>query len=144
MHELEEKVNAIKNFCKKNKVFIFSEQYSFSRYKFGLEFKLYNCFDKEIKYVEMRIVAFNQVGDVQRDDIGNYAKDVRCIGPFESGELGVYNFDELFWDDNDIIKELRVVEIKITFSDNSVLSFSGKTKVDKLRLSNYDVSDINI
>lgn len=140
--ELMEKVQKTYNFYTKNKVFILSEHYSFSEYKFGLEFKFFNCYSKDIKYVNMRIVAFNQVGDVQKDDIGNYAKDVRCIGPLEAGEVGVYDFDDLFWDDDDIIKELRVVELKITFSDNSVITFSGKAKVDKLRLSNYSEEEI--
>lgn len=140
--ELAEKIQKTYNFYKKNKVFILGEQYSFSDYKFGLEFKFFNCYSKDIKYINMRIVAFNQVGDMQKDDIGNYAKDVRCIGPFEAGEVGVYDFDDLFWDDNNIIKELRVVELKITFIDNSVITFAGKAKVDKLRLSNYSDEEI--
>lgn len=140
--EVMEKIYKTYKFYKKNKVFILSENYSFSDYKFGLEFKFFNCYSKDIKYINLRIVAFNQVGDVQKDDFGNFAKDVRCIGPFESGEVGVYDFNELFWDDNDIIKELRVVELKITFMDNSVISFSGKAKVDKLRLSNYTEEEI--
>lgn len=140
--KLMEDIQKTYNFYKKNKVFILGEQYSYSDYKFGKEFKFFNCYNKDIKYVNMRIVAFNQVGDVQRDDIGNYAKDVRCIGPLEVGDAGVYDFDDLFWDDDDIIKELRVVELKITFSDNSVITFSGKEKVDKLRLSNYSQEEI--
>ena len=98
--------------------------------------------NKDIKYINMRIVAFNKVGDIQKDDIGNFAKDVRCIGPFEKEEIGVYDFDDLFWDDENIINELRVVELKITFSDNSTIIFTGKDKVDKLRLSNYSEEDI--
>ena len=140
--KLMEDLQKTYNFYKKNKVFILGEQYSYSDYKFGKEFKFFNCYSKDIKYVNMRIVAFNQVGDVQKDDIGNYAKDVRCIGPLVVGEVGVYDFDDLFWDDDDIIKELRVVELKITFSDNSVITFSGKAKVDKLRLSNYSEEEI--
>ena len=140
--ELLERLQKTYDFYKKNKVFIISEQYSFSEYKFGLEFKFFNCYSKDIKYINMRIVAFNQVGDVQRDDIGNFAKDVRCIGPFEVGDIGVYDFDDLFWDDDNIIKELRVVELKITFSDNSVITFTGKDKVDRLRLSNYSEEEI--
>lgn len=140
--KLMEDIQKTYNFYKKNKVFILGEHYSYSDYKFGKEFKFFNCYSKDIKYINLRIVAFNQVGDVQKDDIGNYAKDVRCIGPFEVGEVATYDFDDLFWDDNDIIKELRVVELKITFSDNSVITFSGKDKVDKLRLSNYSEEDI--
>lgn len=140
--KLMEDLQKTYNFYKKNKVFILGERYSYSDYKFGKEFKFFNCYSKDIKYVNLRIVAFNQVGDVQRDDIGNYAKDVRCIGPLVAGEVGVYDFDELFWDDDDIIDELRVVELKITFSDNSVITFSGKAKVDKLRLSNYSEEEI--
>ena len=41
--EVMEKIYKTYKFYKKNKVFILSENYSFSDYKFGLEFKFFNC-----------------------------------------------------------------------------------------------------
>lgn len=131
-----ERLNALEKFRQQKKILILSQEYSFSSYQFGLKFDLFNCYQKDIKYVNMTISAYNSVGDLQRDDIGRSKTDIRCIGPLEKGEIGTYDFDKLFWDENDIIQKLVVTNVKVTFMDNSVLSYSGQKNVE-LHTSNH-------
>lgn len=84
----------------------------------------------------MTLVAYNAVGDVQRDDIGRSSVKVKGIGPIAPDESGTYDWDELFWDDNDIIERVVPTKITITFMDGTIKSFSGKSNIDKHRM--YD------
>ena len=121
---------------KSKQLFIFKELYSYSDYKFGKKFKFYNCFNKRIKYIDINLVAYNGVGDVQRDDIGRSSAKVRGIGPIEVDEFATYDWDELFWDDNDIINKVLPTKITITFMDGSIKTFSGKSNIDRHRTGN--------
>lgn len=129
--ELMARLEAVDKFCKQKKLFLLSRDYSYSDYQFGLKFEIFNCYDKVVKYVEMRIVAFNAVNDPQGDRFGNWAKDIKCIGPLDVGAKGSWDFDELFWDENDVIKRLEIVEVKFTFKDNSTVKYTGVDKVDQ-------------
>lgn len=135
--KLRERLDKIKAHYRKNNIFILDQSYSYSSWRFGLAFKFFNCFGKEIKYIEITACAYNQVGDRQRDDIGQHTREARCIGPIPANEIATYDFDELFWDDNDIIDKLKVEKIVITFMDNSIRTYSGKTQVDRLRVENH-------
>ena len=57
---------------------------------------------------------------------------------FESYDsiVGTYDWDELFWDDNDIIERVVPTKITITFMDGTIRTFSGKSNIDKHRM--YD------
>ena len=131
------RINALEKFRQQKRILIVSQEYSFSDYQFGLKFKFYNCYQKEIKYINLTICAYNRVGDLQRDDLGRSKKDVRCIGPLEKGEVASYDFDELFWDDNDIIHRLVVTYVKVTFMDNSVITYSGQKGVELHMADHY-------
>lgn len=135
--ELKERLDRLFAHYRKNNIFILDQSYSYSSWRFGLAFKFFNCFGKEIKYIEITVCAYNQVGDRQRDDIGQHTREARCIGPIPANETATYDFDELFWDDNDIIDKLKVEKIVITFMDNSVRTYSGKAQVDRLRVENH-------
>jgi len=134
---LLERINALEKFRQQKKILIVSQEYSFSDYQFGLKFKFYNCYQKTIKYINLTICAYNRVGDLQRDDIGRSKQEVRCIGPLEKGDVGSYDFDELFWDENDIIHRLIVTNVKITFMDNSVVTYSGQKGVELHTTDHY-------
>jgi hypothetical protein len=132
LKKLHEEVDSIQKDYSRRQIFMLNQEYAYGDYhQFGLSFKLYNCFGKTIKYVELRVVSYNQVDDVQRDDIGRSEQRVRCIGPIEPTGYGTFTFDELFWDENDIIKYLRVTNIKFTFMDNSTKVFSGWANIKK-------------
>ena len=122
--------------CKKKQIFIWKQEYAYGDYgKFGLEWNFFNCYNKAIKYIELTIKPYNQVNDIQRDDFGRKEAKAKCIGPIESGDLATFTFDELFWDDNDLINKLKVSYIKITFMDNTTKVFSGIENVNKHRLA---------
>ena len=135
--DIQYKLEKTQSYYRSKGILIIDQDYSYSDYQFGLIFKFFNCYNKDIKYIEITVCAYNQVGDRQRDDFGRHTKEVRCIGPIAPNETGVYDFDELFWDDNDIISRLQVEKVVITLMDNTTKTYSGKAQVNKLRLDNY-------
>lgn len=141
--ELQSKIDKTNAYYKKNGILILDQEYSFSDYRFGLKFNFYNCFSKDIKYIVLTVVGYNQVGDKERDDWGNHTKEARCIGPIKPTNTGVYDFNDLFKDEKDIIKELKVEKVVVTFMDNTTKTFSGKSNVDKLRLESYPAVNLN-
>ena len=123
--------------CKQKQIFILSQEYAYGEYgKFGLEWLFYNCFNKPIKYIEITIKPYNQVNDVQGDEFGRKEAKARCIGPVEEGNPAKFTFDDLFWDEKDLIHYLRVSYIKITFMDNSTKVYSGWENIKKRMFTN--------
>ena len=134
--------NNLYNELNRRQIFILKELYSYSDYKFGKKFTFYNCFNKRIKYINITLTAYNGVGDIQRDDIGRSSAKLRGIGPIEKGDIASYDWDEIFWDDNDIIDEVRITNITFTFFDGTTKSYSGKANIDKHRAANcYEDDD---
>ena len=68
---------------KRNQIFITGIGYAYdsNEYssRFGMQFDIYNCFSKTIKYVEFTMTNYNAVGDVQRDDIGWSSRDRKSV-----------------------------------------------------------------
>lgn len=128
-------IDSIIHMCKRKQIFIISQEYAYGDYgQFGLEWSFFNCFNKAIKYIEITVKPYNQVDDIQRDDVGRKESKAKCIGPIEVGMPATFTFDELFWDDRDLIKVLKVSYIKITFMDNSTKVFSGVENIKKRML----------
>lgn len=128
-------IDSIIQMCKQKQIFIISQEYVYGDYgQFGLEWSFFNCFKKTIKYIEVTVKPYNQVDDIQRDDIGRKESKARCIGPVEVGTLATFSFDEMFWDDNDLINRLKVSYIKITFMDNTTKIYSGTENIKKRML----------
>ena len=135
--KLDYKIKATQSYYRNKGILILSQNYSYSNSQFGLKFNFYNCFSKEIKYIDITVCAYNRVGDRQKDDIGKHTTGARCIGPISPNETSTYDFDDLFWDDDDIINKLQVEKVVVTFMDNTTRTYSGKSQVNSLRLENY-------
>lgn len=127
-------------FKKKNQIFLTgigyvydSNEYSHS---FGMRFDIYNCFSKTIKYVELTLTNYNAVGDVQRDDMGRSSRTVRGIGPIEPEDGGRYSWDDIFWDERDIIDKTRLTNVKFIFKDGTTKVFSGYVNIKKHMTAN--------
>ena len=134
--------NNFYNELNRRQIFILKDLYSYSDYKFGKKFTFYNCFNKRIKYINITLTAYNGVGDIQRDDIGRSSAKLRGIGPIEKGDIASYDWDEIFWDDNDIINKVLITNISFTFFDGTTKSYSGKANIDKHRAANcYEDDD---
>ena len=134
--------NNFYNELNRRQIFILKDLYSYSDYKFGKKFTFYNCFNKRIKYINITLTAYNGVGDIQRDDIGRSSAKLRGIGPIEKGDIASYDWDEIFWDDNDIINKVLITNITFTFFDGTTKSYSGKANIDKHRAANcYEDDD---
>ena len=110
---------------------LFRSGYNYDGDQFGMNYDIYNCFGKTIKYVEITLTCYNTVGDVQRDYFGNSTKKVRGIGPIEPDDGGSYSWEKIFWDEYDVIKNCRITAIKFIFKDGTVKSFSGYANIRK-------------
>ena len=141
LNEKTDKINAqleaLYKFYKQKKIFLLSKEYAFDDIQFGLSFEMFNCFDKEIKYIDFVVTAYNVVGDKQKDYLGYSSAKAHCIGPLKKGDEGKWTFSKLFWDEYDVIERLEVTEVKFTFKDNSELKYSGKEKIKLHSLENY-------
>ena len=133
--------NNFYNELNRRQIFILKDLYSYSEYRFGKKFKFYNCFNKRIKYINITLTAYNGVGDIQRDDIGRSSAKLRGIGPIEKGDIAFFDWDEIFWDDNDIIDEVVITNITFTFFDGTTKSYSGRANIDKHRAGNCHEDD---
>ena len=134
LDELRGKIQAYRDkvsYMKKNQIFITKAGYNYDGDQFGMDYDIYNCFGKTIKYVEITLTCYNTVGDVQRDYFGNSTKKVRGIGPIEPNDGGSYSWEKIFWDEYGVIKNCRITAIKFTFKDGTVKSFSGYANIRK-------------
>lgn len=98
------------------------KEYSYKDYSdaFGLELEFYNGYNKDIKYIEITVRPYNRVGDLTKDDFGSDVSRVRVIGPIHSNNLSSVNFNDLFWNEDDIINRLVITYMKVTFMDGSL------------------------
>jgi hypothetical protein len=100
--------------------FIIEKEYASEGYgSVGLRLRFFNYFNKTIKYVEFETRPYNQVGDVQSDAVGRRSAKGRCIGPIEPKDMGEYEFDDLYYNSNDVIARIVVTKLTITFMDNT-------------------------
>ena len=130
LKNLIREVDSIKDEWNKKTIFLIGKEYSFPEYgsDFGLELKFYNCFKKTIKYIQFETKAYNSVGDLQRDYFGKSLSKGKCIGPIEPGDTGTYDFDELYYDANDVISRVCVTKVIFTFMDNSTVTYTDINK----------------
>ena len=135
----EEKEKKIKNLIKR-KIFLLSQDKAYGDYDWcGIKPKFLNCYSKTIKYIDCLVVPYNKFDDVQSDDYGRSSKEIRCIGPFEPGEIASWRFDDMFKNENGIIKRFKITNIKITFIDNSTITYKGLENVKKHYEYVYDL-----
>lgn len=114
----------------KKQIFLIEQFYTTGEYsRCGVGINIFNCYGKTIKYVDFTATAYNTFDDPQKDTMGNSQKSARCIGPINSKETGYFLFDELFWNENQVIQNCRITSVKITFTDNSTVSYSGWSNV---------------
>lgn len=116
---------------KNNQIFITGIGYEYDSSRFGMHFDVYNCFSKTIKYVEFTLTNYNAVGDVQRDDLGRSSRTVRGIGPIEPTAEVRYSWNDIFWDDRDVIDKTRLTNVKFIFTGGTTKVFSGYINIKK-------------
>ena len=79
----------------------------------GFEIRIANPTNKTIKYLVFYTIARNGVDDVMG------RKTCRGIGPIEPLSSGTYNFSDLYYDYNSIIKSVSISNIDIIYTDGS-------------------------
>lgn len=120
LHKLDEKIKQYESY-KKTGLVITSKEYSYGEYgsSFGLKLSFYNGHKKAIKYIEVTVRPYNRVGDKTYDDIGKDVARVKVIGPLDSDHTASVEFDDMFWDDRDVISYLVITYMKVTFMDGT-------------------------
>ena len=128
----EEKKQQEINKLKKRKIFLLSMDKAYGDYDWcGIKPRFLNCYSKTIKYIDCMVVPYNQFGDQQSDDYGRESKEIRCVGPFEPGEIASWRFEDMFKNESGIIRSFKITNIKITFLDNSTIIYKGWENVKK-------------
>ncbi len=128
-------IQATKERMDREQIFLMSLNPARSDYMFGLEVNLYNCFPKTISSVEISIIPVDAKGRLQRDRFKRDERTILCMGPIQPRTPAQYTFDELFWDDSDRIKYIRLTDITFHFADGSRRTFSGYEKILKHTLN---------
>lgn len=124
----EEKIKSLS----KKKIFLLSMDKAYGDYDWcGIKPRFLNCYSKTIKYIDCMVVPYNQFGDQQSDDYGRESKEIRCVGPFEPGEIASWRFEDMFKNESGIIRSFKITNIKITFLDNSTIIYKGWENVKK-------------
>lgn len=86
-------------------------------------FKMFNGFDKIIKYVDISLTPFNRVGDITAD-----SNKLQIIGPIEPNQYFSSGFEDVFYDKNKIIDKIEITKVKITFMDGSIKEIKDISK----------------
>lgn len=82
----------------------------------GVEFTALNTSSKTAKYVIMEIVGYNSVDDPVWSS--GYLKKCRGIGPIGPGEVGRWDFDDI-WENGSIVASYEIKTLTIQFTDGS-------------------------
>ena len=139
---LIQEIEKTKASYRKNHVFILGEDLISSGSRLGVKFRFFNCYGKDIQNVSLRVVTFNAEGERQGDDYGKYADDLKCTRAIKIGESKTFNFESLFRNGDKAIKEIRLVEIIVMFTDGTTKTYTGKDQVDRVKLANHNLPDI--
>lgn len=78
----------------------------------GIKINVFNPTNKTIKYLIIYVAAVNRVNDVMG------RKTCRGIGPIEPRGGGSYDFDDLFYDYNDIIDDISA-SVELVYTDGT-------------------------
>ncbi|MBO4752388.1 MAG: hypothetical protein J5526_06540 [Bacteroidales bacterium] len=127
------KQDSIEKAMRSKERFIVDVNYSFGEHKpqCGIAINVYNCYNKQIKYIDISMTPYNKVGDVQADYFGKKEKKVQCIGPLAAGETETYEFSDVYWDEYNVIELIKLTTIKITFMDGTSKVYTGVPNIKK-------------
>lgn len=125
--------DSIERAMRNKELFIMDVNYAFGEHnpQSGISITVYNCYNKQIKYIDITLIPYNKVGDVQADYFGKKEKIVQCIGPLAAGETATYEFSDVYWDKYDIIELIKMTMIKLTFMDGTTKLYSGVSNIKK-------------
>lgn len=127
--ELEKEIKTYEDYQKIG-LMVTQKKYAYAEYggQFGLTLTFYNGYKKDIKYIDLTIRSYNRVGDPIQDDLGRNVVRPQVIGPLSADSEATVTFDELFWDDRDVINRLVITYMKVTFMDGSVKEITDVSK----------------
>ena len=119
--ELKKELTKYQNYSKKG-IVLTDKSYAYEEYgpAFGLNLEFYNGFKKNIKYIDLTVRSYNRVGDPISDYFGKSVARPKVIGPLETDSSASVTFDDLFYDERDVISYLVITYMKITFMDGTI------------------------
>lgn len=113
-------------YLRNHRVILGSHHVSRSYGDYTLQIDIWNWYSKRIKYVDLTLMALNNVRDPRWNDRSLSTTNRRCIGYIESYEKATYNFEDVFYDYNGLIGDVVVCGAVITFEDNSTITISSQ------------------
>ena len=136
----KKKSRELLQYFRKHRAIIWDYSVSESYSDYTLTLEIMNWFPKRIKYLDLTVMAVNNVGDPRWYSKDRSVKNIQCIGYLESLKSSTYKFEDLFYDSSEVIEDIVVVGAVITFEDNSKISVTSEQAVQKLYYDNHDVS----
>ena len=113
-------------YLRKHRVIIGGHRVSRSYGDYTLTIDIWNWYSKRIKYLDLTLMALNNVRDARWNDRSLSVTNRRCIGYIESYEKATYNFEDVFYDYNGLISDVVVCGAVITFEDNSTITIGAQ------------------
>lgn len=133
------KSQEILNYLRKNRAII-SSTYVWESYSdYRIELKICNWFSKKIKYLDLTVMAINNVGDPRWYDKDRCVKNIQCIGYINSFENVTYKFEDVFYDSSEAISDIIICGAVITFEDNSKITVNTQDAAAKMYRKNHDI-----
>lgn len=120
------KSHELLQYLRKHRVIIGGHQVSRSYSDYTLRIDIWNWYSKRIKYLDLTLIALNNVRDERWDDRSLSVTNRRCIGYIDSYESATYNFEDVFYDYYELIGDIVVCGAVITFEDNSTITISSQ------------------
>lgn len=125
-------------YLRKNRAIIANHYVSEEYSDYSLKLEICNWFSKRIKYLDLTVMAVNNVGDPRWYSKSKSVKNIQCIGYIESLSNATYAFGDLFYDSSELINDIIVCDAVITFEDNSKITISPQAAA-KMYVANHRV-----
>lgn len=125
--EVKDYYNKLLDYYNKNPILIVENSaYDMSEYTkgTGFRFSIKNNDKKVIKYTWITFKGFNAVDDpVYNSSSKGYTITKKCIGPIEYEDIGDYDFEYVWLNDN--VDYAKIISIKVQYMDLSTKTFTN-------------------
>lgn len=127
-------------YLQRNKIILQDYDWKRDYGDYTLTIEVFNCFSKAIKRLDFTVIALDSNGYPRWYDKGRSVKkiwfNVHAIDPYE--KTNIY-WNDLYYDGDYDIEDFMITSAVITFVDNTTMTFSSQSAVDKICLWNHSI-----